>query len=98
MNCFEGIHSPLDRLHVKAYNRTHEWLRTGVFNRSTVRRYGGLVREERPPFEAFSWYLSSAEVYSARNLRFDSDILHAFRGILRHVSSQKPTLGSVWGL
>ncbi|RYP41416.1 hypothetical protein DL767_001054 [Monosporascus sp. MG133] len=83
MNCFESMGSPLDDMHVEEKTKTLECLRAGVFGRNDRMVFGHVDTHDLGFPQCFVQYWMAVEEYSARDLRYDADILNAFRGIER---------------
>jgi hypothetical protein len=94
MNCFEGVHCPLDELQKARY-----LVRPGIFDMARGQEHNKVARGFRNHSypESFSLYLSNVEDYTPRTLRFADDSLNAFQGILRRFS-RRQGLENVWGL
>lgn len=98
MNCFESISSPLDMLHTKDKSRSLDSLRGGMFGRSSTEKFGNLVPGETIFHDVFDRYLSAVKDYSSRDLRYDSDSLNAFEGIIQRYSKLHVPVSAIWGM
>jgi hypothetical protein len=98
MNVFEGLHIPLDSLHIKDRTKSYENLRGGVFGRNRRAKFGRFVHEKQGQAEVFSQYLSHVEEYSVRKLSFAADLLNAFLGIAQQFWYRRHAIHNVWGL
>ncbi|RYO81239.1 hypothetical protein DL766_005330 [Monosporascus sp. MC13-8B] len=97
MNCFESIQSPLDDMHIEDKSRMQQRLRAGVFGRNARAPFGHLDRPDLGSSGRVLQYQMAVEDYSARDLRYDADILNAFRGIERDFS-RKNTMRGFYGI
>ncbi|KAH8669110.1 heterokaryon incompatibility protein-domain-containing protein [Xylariales sp. PMI_506] len=90
MHCHESIHTPLGKMHAKKYAKTVKDVRTGIF--------GGADYESTSLKALFHQYFTNVQEYSARNLSYDQDSLHAFQGIIRRYARQRQSIRDIWGL
>ncbi|RYP75225.1 hypothetical protein DL771_002550 [Monosporascus sp. 5C6A] len=97
MNCFESVRSPLDDMHNKEKTRMLEDLRGGMFGRNARMEFGEGDRHSLVTFPRFIEYLMAVEEYTVRNLRYDADVLHAFRGIERYFN-REDTMRGFYGI
>ncbi|RYP87847.1 hypothetical protein DL769_000439 [Monosporascus sp. CRB-8-3] len=97
MNCFESVRSPLDDMHNKEKTRTLKCLRAGVFGRNARMVFGEVDTHNLSFPRRFMQYLMTVEEYSAKNLRYDADVLHAFRGIERYFN-REDTMRGFYGI
>ena len=74
------------------------YLRAGLFNRSSSEAFGGFRIENLSPLRIYLRYLYSVEQYSSRLLKFDQDSLNAFGGIIREFERRKNPVSQLWGL
>lgn len=98
MNCFEGVHCPLDMLHIKNKSKTREYFRSGMFGRNREQKFGKLVHGKKFLSFNFCRYLSNVEYYSSRNLRYDEDSLNAFKGVLGRFAKEHHSFNHIWGI
>lgn len=101
MNCSESISSPLDMLHTVDKSRSLDSLRSGVagmLGRGSTEKFGHLVPGETLFHNVFERYLSVTQDYSSRNLRYDSDSLNAFEGIIQRYAKLKVPVPTIWGM
>ena len=98
MNCYESLRGDLDLLHAKKKFKSLAFLHNGI-----------LAGREREPFGASDGhtqsllgnqirYLQLIENYTARDLTYDGDSLHAFAGIARQVAKSKFPVFHISGL
>lgn len=83
MRCFESLDYPIDAVDGYAETKFRGW------------DIGMSHRTEVPIYDT---YLSAVSDYTARDLRFDTDSLNAFRGLLQEFSQHQNPLSNVWGL
>jgi hypothetical protein len=93
MNCFESIYSPLDKMHREDKSRFLDGIRGGIFRRQL---WYGEPTPDMVLADAFTKYWSDIEEYSSRDLRYDSDTLAAFQGVIRRYS--KSHFNALWGM
>lgn len=99
MNCFESLYSPLDKLHTEDRSRSLDGLRAGTFVKSTTTRgFWDGIPDEDDPLKVFEHYLSAIQSYSSRHLRYDSDSLNAFQGIIQRYSEFQKPFNAIWGV
>ncbi|KAJ0119508.1 hypothetical protein J7T55_013710 [Diaporthe amygdali] len=98
MNCFESVYIPLDKIHVKNRSKSLDIMRAGMFGRGTTEAFGKLVPDKLSLLDVFQQFLSSIQDYSTRDLRFDTDSLNAFQGIIQRYSRLKRPVHAIWGL
>lgn len=98
MNCYESITCSLNELHTKDRASMQNYLRAGLFNRSSSEAFGGFRIENLSPLRIYLRYLYSVEQYTSRLLKFDQDSLNAFGGIIREFERRKNPVSQLWGL
>ena len=98
MNCYESISSSLDLLHTKNRAQFRGCMRAGIFGRKHTHAFGHFDVENLAKDGTFIRYLNHVESYTARDLRYDSDSLHAFAGIIRRFETMKMSLPQLWGV
>ncbi|RYP22668.1 hypothetical protein DL765_001518 [Monosporascus sp. GIB2] len=96
MNCFDSIQSPLDVMHFASKLRMSHCLRAGVIDRNARAEFGH-VYACNLDHERVLQYQMAVEDYSARDLRYDADILNAFRGIERDFN-RRNTMRGFYGI
>ncbi|KAI1076875.1 hypothetical protein F5B20DRAFT_554119 [Whalleya microplaca] len=99
MNCCETAAVPLHTTHANPEYKTFITLQTGVLSNTVPE----VVYRHEVSARCMLWmtmvqYFSIILEYSARKLRFDTDSLNAFRGVIRQYSKREQAMFSIMGL
>ncbi|KAL0944726.1 tol protein [Colletotrichum truncatum] len=97
MNCTESVRIPLETMHVKNKGNSRSNLRAGIL--SAYRNSQLFLDPNKTPLHiSMIQYKSMVTQYTSRELRYDSDSLNAFEGILRMFRHRHESLSNLWGL
>lgn len=94
MHCFEIVNI-LSVLGTSLNFKMDYFRRIGMFGKS---KYIAKDIDRRGLAEQFYQYLSYANEYSGRQLKYDKDAMNAFQGIVRRYSKSLYSIRSNWGL
>ncbi|KAI0976649.1 heterokaryon incompatibility protein-domain-containing protein [Xylaria arbuscula] len=98
MSIYESLHVSWDAYYSRSRPYIEDFLKPRLFSfgQSRVARDS---RHQPFDFENFTTYTRCAEQYSRRTLRFDSDSLNAFSGIIRKLEmAETSPVSHVWGI
>jgi hypothetical protein len=102
MNCFESVSYSMNITHTRTGYKLFEALRPGTFsgNDYPVSPHFGTARlyEEERLEKNVQRYAQYIYEYTSRQLKYDSDSLNAFTGIIRHFQTSKIPVISLMGL
>jgi hypothetical protein len=98
MNCRESMTNDLDNLHTEDKTKFRECLRSGFFGSKNPLSTGGFGEVSRTAEYNMRLLRDMTELYTERDLTYDTDSLNAFVGILRFFEHSKSPIATIWGV
>lgn len=104
MSCSESIDLPLDKLHQQDKSKSRDLTRAGIFSRfapgmrSSEGEYWKRVTSVQTNLDTLKTYGFSVNEYSLRELKYDSDSLNAFQGIIQRYAKLQRPVNTIWGM
>jgi heterokaryon incompatibility protein (HET) len=99
MNCRESMLNDLDSLHTEDRTKFRECLKSGFFgSKNNFLSTGGFGEVSRTPEDNMRRLGDMIELYTDRDLTYDTDSLNAFVGILRFFEHSESPIATIWGV
>lgn len=98
MNCRESMLNDLDSLHTEDRRKFRECLKSGFFGSRNPYSTGGFGEVSRTPKDNMTRLREMIELYTGRELTYDTDSLNAFVGILRLFEQSESPIPTIWGV
>ncbi|KAH7374881.1 heterokaryon incompatibility protein-domain-containing protein [Plectosphaerella cucumerina] len=98
MNCRESMTNDLDNLHTEDKTKFRECLGSGFFGSNNFFSTGGFGEVSRTAEDNLKLLRDMMELYTERDLTYDTDSLDAFVGILRLFEHSKSPIATIWGV